>query len=101
MTTTQRASVSPYTNLLAWLVWLPSKATPTRRPSRSTIGLPELPPVMSAVQTKLSGVDSSARARPSRTLGASAQSPWSPKPAARSNRPYSVVNGGTSVVAAA
>ena len=37
---------------------LPSKIRPTISLSRLTTGLPELPPMMSAVETKLSGVSS-------------------------------------------
>ena len=37
---------------------LPSKIRPTTSPSRLTTGLPELPPMMSAVETKLNGVSS-------------------------------------------
>ena len=36
---------------------LPSKIIPTSSPSRLTTGLPELPPMMSAVLTKLNGVE--------------------------------------------
>ena len=35
---------------------LPSKMIPTSSPLRLTTGLPELPPMMSAVETKLKGV---------------------------------------------
>src|SRR5436190_1117492 len=35
---------------------LPSKMMPTNSPARFTTGLPELPPMMSAVETKLNGV---------------------------------------------
>ena len=34
----------------------PSKMIPTNSPARFTTGLPELPPMMSAVLTKLNGV---------------------------------------------
>src|SRR6476659_8664700 len=37
---------------------LPSKIRPTTSLSRLTTGLPELPPMMSAVETKFSGVSS-------------------------------------------
>ena len=40
---------------------LPSKIRPTTSLSRLTTGLPELPPMMSAVETKFSGVSSFSR----------------------------------------
>ena len=44
---------------------LPSKMRPTSSPARLTTGEPELPPMMSFVVTKSSGVDRSICARPS------------------------------------
>ena len=43
------------------IAMLPSKIRPTTPLSRLTTGLPELPPMMSAVETKLSGVSSLSR----------------------------------------
>ena len=57
----------------------PSKTKPTRRPSLSTSGLPEFPPVMSAVQTRFSRVERSSLSRPFSSQGVSLKSPWFPK----------------------
>lgn len=44
----------PYSPTSDWM--LPSNTMPTNSPARFTTGLPELPPMMSAVETKLHGV---------------------------------------------
>ena len=75
----------------------PSKISPTTRPFASTIGEPELPPMMSFVVTKLNGVAWLSRARaPSHDFGSS--NDGSPaRDSARVNVPPSVVNAGTAV----
>src|ERR1700757_3839931 len=56
-TETERDCTSSKTHrqLNDWM--LPSKMMPTNSPARLTTGLPELPPMMSAVHTKLNGVE--------------------------------------------
>src|SRR4051812_34188713 len=74
--------------LSEWM--LPSKTTPTMRASRSMTGEPELPPMMSFVDEKSSGVDRSSFGLASSQLFGSANGG---RPVARSNAPANVVNG--------
>jgi len=73
----------------------PSKMIPTNSPARFTTGLPELPPMMSWVATKLNGtLPSIARRLSTHRFGRSNGGRYSML-AARSYRPDTTVNGGT------
>jgi hypothetical protein len=62
-TLTARATSSVKMNRLGSDSMFPSKISPTTCAFRSITGLPEFPPMMSLVETKLSGVDRSSRSR--------------------------------------
>src|SRR5690348_14870365 len=70
---------------------LPSKMSPTSSPARLTTGDPELPPMMSLVVTKSSGVEMSIWDHFSTKRGVSWKGGLPSKPADRSNRPANVV----------
>jgi hypothetical protein len=65
----------------------PSKMRPTSSPARLITGDPELPPMMSASATKLSGVDIVRRARRSSQRFVRLNGGVKPKLAARSYKP--------------
>ena len=62
----------------------PSKMIPTNSPARLITGLPELPPMMSAVETKSSGVSRSRSFLCSTQRGVRFQGGWLRKEADRS-----------------
>src|SRR5690554_7656213 len=74
-----------------------SKLIPTRRRSRSTAGEPELPPIVSEVETKLSGVLRSRSGGAGSHASGRCQSVPCPKAALRSYSPKNVVYGGATV----
>ena len=90
-TATSRLVVSSYTYRPTRLSMLPSKTSPTSSPARLTIGDPELPPMMSLVVTKLSGVERSSVAAPS-TNRCEIERRLAVEAGARSKSPQNVVS---------
>ena len=83
---------------------LPSKITPTSSPFRLTTGLPELPPMMSAVEMKLKCVCRKAslaagESRNARHRGGRSNGGASPAVAALAKSPPNVVNGAVAALA--
>src|SRR5829696_8627031 len=75
----------------------PSKMSPTTSPFLFTTGLPELPPMMSAVQTKLNGVVGSSRLFRSSHRGGRSNGGRLACSLDRSYRPSKLVNGATAL----
>src|SRR5262245_10034686 len=86
-TLTERAAPSVKMNRFGSDSMLPSKISPTTSPYRLMTGLPELPPMMSFVDTKLMGVDRSSLSLPSTQRLGSANGGLSSKDAQRSYMP--------------